>query len=395
VHPTDRLHALDAIRGFALILGIFFHGSVGYVENFPPALWPMREPPSATLGILFFVSHMFRMSLFFLLAGFFGRMMLERQGARGFLADRAKRILVPLVVGLPLILLSMGVFINLGAMLTGTDLASLMQQATGEVPQGATFSWLHLWFLFYLLIFYAIALLVRGSCSLADRSGRLVAGLDAIVRFCSSGIWGPVLIGLPLAAYFCTLDGWPSWTGLPAPLSLAPHPASLLGYGTAFSFGWLAHRQPDRLLALGQRWLGFLTFAVALTFACLLIGGTTPQFEQNLDGQPLMWYSAAYFVSIWAWIFGLIGLAVRFLSGASPVRRYLADSSYWLYLMHMPLIGFFAAWLNPLAWHWTLKYPVQIAATLAVLLVSYHYLVRSTFIGVLLNGRRHARTPRQ
>ena len=95
----DRLHALDALRAFALILGIFFHGAAGYIENFPVTLWPMREPPSTALAAFFFVSHMFRMSLFFLLAGFFGRMMLERRGTRAFVRDRAKRILLPLAVG--------------------------------------------------------------------------------------------------------------------------------------------------------------------------------------------------------------------------------------------------------------------------------------------------------
>ena len=86
----DRLHALDAVRGFALILGIFFHGAAGYVENFPEILWPMREPSSTTLGLVFFVSHMFRMSLFFLIAGFFGRMLIERRGTAGFVV-RLKR----------------------------------------------------------------------------------------------------------------------------------------------------------------------------------------------------------------------------------------------------------------------------------------------------------------
>lgn len=80
MNTGDRLHALDAVRGFALILGIFFHRAAGYTENFPEQLWPMREPPSTTLGVVFFVSHMFRMSLFFLIAGFVGRMLIERRG---------------------------------------------------------------------------------------------------------------------------------------------------------------------------------------------------------------------------------------------------------------------------------------------------------------------------
>ncbi|MBM3264485.1 MAG: ABC transporter ATP-binding protein [candidate division Zixibacteria bacterium] len=41
--------------------------------------------------------------------------------------------------------------------------------------------------------------------------------------------------------------------------------------------------------------------------------------------------------------------------------------------------------------HWTVKFPLIVAITLAVLLVSYHYLVRPTFAGEILNGRKYPR----
>ena len=44
--------------------------------------------------------------------------------------------------------------------------------------------------------------------------------------------------------------------------------------------------------------------------------------------------------------------------------------------------------------HWAIKFPLILAITLAVLLVSYHYLVRPTFIGALLNGRKYPRGKR-
>ena len=53
----------------------------------------------ARISVLLFASHIFRMTLFFFVAGFFARMMFQRKGARGFWLDRAKRILVPLVAG--------------------------------------------------------------------------------------------------------------------------------------------------------------------------------------------------------------------------------------------------------------------------------------------------------
>ena len=390
----DRLHALDGLRAFALTLGVFFHGAAGYVENFPSQLWPMREPSSTTLGLLFFVSHMFRMSLFFLIAGFFGRMLIERKGAAAFVRDRAKRILLPLVAGLPVVLMLMAGLSVLGFLLSGMSLAELqrLQPPPPETPaQASTFPWAHLWFLYYLLMFYAGALVVRAIGRVVDRAGRVPAVLDAVVRFCLGGVWGAAVIGLPLAAYFYALDGWPSWTGLPAPLTLAPHPPSVIAYGTAFAVGWLAHRQVDRLLALETRWPAFLALAVALTVVSLVLGGVTPRFDPYLEGRTLLWYCAAYLFGVWCWIFGLIGLAVRYLSGPSPVRRYVADASYWIYLMHLPVLALFAAWWNPLPWHWTIKYPLQVAATFAVLFGSYRYLVRSTFIGATLNGRRYPR----
>jgi peptidoglycan/LPS O-acetylase OafA/YrhL len=392
---AERLHALDAVRAYALILGIFFHGAAGYVEDFPEILWPMPEPPSATLGLVFFVSHMFRMSLFFLIAGFFGRMLIERRGTRGFLRDRARRILLPLAAGLPIILLLFAALGGLGFLLRGMSVAELLrlQERQLDTPvEGATFPWVHLWFLYYLILFYAGALLMRAIARRADRGSRVLTWFDAIVRFCLSSVWGAAVIGLPLAGYFYSLDGWPSWTGLLTPVALAPQLASVLSYGVPFAFGWLAHRQTGRLLALEQRWTSFVTAAVALTMLCLWIGGITPRWEAYLDDRSLIWYTAAYLVGAWCWIFGLIGLAVRYLSRESRVRRYVADSSYFLYLVHLPVLAFFAAWWNPLPWHWTIKYPLQITATLAVLFAAYHYLVRSTFIGATLNGRRYRRS---
>jgi hypothetical protein len=391
---NDRLHALDGLRGFALILGIFFHGAAGYVENFPQMLWPMREPSSTTPGVLFFVSHMFRMSLFFLIAGFFGRMSIERKGAAGFVRDRARRILLPLILGVPIILLLFAVLTGLGFLLGGMSVSELqrMQAEQLDAPSdGSTFPWMHLWFLYYLLLFYAGALVLRALTRVVDRAGRLPAALDGLVRLCLSGVWGAAIIGLPLATYFYLLDGWPSWTGLLTPLALLPQTSSVLAYGAPFAFGWFAHRQIDRLLALERRWRPFCGLAVTLTAASLALGGLTPRFEPYLDDRTLLWFTAAYMVGAWCWIFALIGLAIRFWSDASPLRRYLADSSYWMYLMHLPVLAFFAAWWNPLPWHWTIKYPLQIAATLGVLLLSYRYLVRSTFIGAMLNGRRYPR----
>ena len=68
--------------------------------------------------------------------------------------------------------------------------------------------------------------------------------------------------------------------------------------------------------------------------------------------------------------------------------RYLSDSAYWLYLAHLPLVMF----LQRLVRYWDLPAAVKFVGicfvTSAILLVSYEYLVRYTFIGATLNGRK-------
>jgi peptidoglycan/LPS O-acetylase OafA/YrhL len=389
---TDRLHALDAVRAFALLSGIALHATMPFLNGLKG--WATTETPSDTLAGVWYLIHMFRMPVFFLIAGFFARMMLERRGVRGFIKDRSRRIVLPLVLGLPAVLLLSGVAYVLAALATGMDLQALkataqQQGAQSGGPTGINLA--HLWFLYYLIIFYACALAVRATLGRIDRGGKVLDALDRVVRFLMRSIWGPLLLALPMIGWFYELQGWSSWTGLPAPFSIVPDPGALLAYGLIFGLGWLLNRQPALLLGLDRRWLLYGSLAVGLWIVCRTIAGSTPHWTPYLTGGALLCYTAAYMVGTWCWTFALVGAAVRFLAQPSPTRRYIADSSYWLYLMHIPALTFLDVLLHPLPWHWSVKYLVSIAGAVPVLLLSYQYLVRYTVIGATLNGRRHPR----
>ena len=66
--------------------------------------------------------------------------------------------------------------------------------------------------------------------------------------------------------------------------------------------------------------------------------------------------AACYALAIWTTTFAAIGLALRFLSGFSPVRRYLADASYWLYLIHLPILMALQVAVSQLDWPWPVKF---------------------------------------
>lgn len=94
--PSVRRHDLDALRSFAMLLGIALHAALAYVG----AGWVVSdERSSAGLGVLVPAIHGFRMPLFFLLSGFFSAMLWRRRGLGQLLSQRARRILLPLLLG--------------------------------------------------------------------------------------------------------------------------------------------------------------------------------------------------------------------------------------------------------------------------------------------------------
>jgi ABC-type multidrug transport system ATPase subunit/peptidoglycan/LPS O-acetylase OafA/YrhL len=377
----ERLHALDAVRAFALLSGIVLHATMSFFLPIPAH----DVSQSATLNVVFFLIHTWRMTTFFIVAGLFARLVIARRGTRGFIADRAKRILVPLTVGW--IILAP---LTIAALIWGvtrsadpTTVAAVSQPAV--VPAGA-FPLVHLWFLYYLCIFYVALLVVRGTFLKIDAAGHLSALLDRGMRAMLRGYAAPLLFAAPIFAVLGFDQRIAVLGGIPTPdSSLVPQMPALVGFGTAFVVGWLLHRQLDLLTELRRRWSGHLIVGLALSIACQSV----PGIKLATTATPL--YAACYLLSSWYWSFGIIGAALRFCDGESAVRRYLADASYWLYLAHLPLVFFLAAAFAKVPWHWAIKFPLILAITMTVLLASYHYLVRSTWIGEILNGRRYPR----
>jgi ABC-type multidrug transport system ATPase subunit/peptidoglycan/LPS O-acetylase OafA/YrhL len=391
----ERLHALDAVRAFVLLLGIVLHATMSFFLPIPA----QDVSQSATLGVVFFVIHTFRMTTFFVVAGLFARLLLERRGTRGFIADRSKRILGPMLVGWVVL-----APLTIGAVIWGIARSAdpAVREAMSAAAAGAgrsAFPLVHLWFLYYLCIFYVLVLAVRGLLTKLDRAGRVGRALDKVVRVLLQSYVAPIVLAAPVFAVLGFDQRILNLGGIPTPdQSLVPQLPALVGFGTAFALGWLVHRQIDVLAEWRKRWLGHLVVGIALSVVCLTVpgvkNGTTASWLFDSAEWSRSVYAACYLVSIWYWGFGIIGAALRFCSSESPVRRYLADSSYWLYLAHLPIVFFLQAALALVPWHWTIKFPLILAISLTVLLASYHYLVRPTWLGEFLNGRRYPRGTR-
>ena len=72
---NQRFHGLDALRGFAMLLGIVLHAALPYMGFGESMIWPSDNDDSRLIVIIFQFIHLWRMPVFFILSGFFASLL--------------------------------------------------------------------------------------------------------------------------------------------------------------------------------------------------------------------------------------------------------------------------------------------------------------------------------
>lgn len=381
----DRLHGLDALRGGALLLGVLLHASLSF---FPQQTWIVADD-SRSIGAagLFFAIHLFRMTAFFLIAGLFAHMMLARKGWWGFARDRASRITGPLLA------FWFPVMAGIVTALVWNAYANGMVVPGAPPPPPPTYDWsnfplTHLWFLYVLSLFCAAALLLRAPFAWLDQNGGWGRVVDRLTG-ALIGPWTPALLAAPLAAAMWLDPAWIAFFAVPTPdEGLVPDTAALVGFGAAFGLGFLLDRRRDLLDRIAAWSPLYLVAAVVSGVAAWRLAGgpnLTPMAEPT--GDKLLAAAVVAF-AVYSSALAAMGLCLRFLSGFSAVRRYLADASYWVYILHLPLVMLAQVWVQDWPGHWLIKLAGVTVGVFAVCLLSYELMIRHSFMGRWLNGRR-------
>jgi glucan biosynthesis protein C len=390
---------MDALRGTALVLGIALHAGLPYLPG-PGIGWAVHDRSTHWLfgaGIL--TVHSFRLEVFFLMAGFFARLLWIRRGARGFVLNRLVRVLVPFLAGWFVVFPWLAFAWIWGAMHgdpSAMHTALVQAIAATCVPLLSVihltflktgFPLTHLWFLYYLGLIYGLFLAGRTLLlQFATRNTASLSRADRLVRALVQTRWCVVIFGL---FTWLILMGMKTW-GVDTPdKTFVPHLPAVLLFGLMFSVGWLLHRQPALLEVLARRWRAHLVAGLLLAIPTLLLSS----YESHKDLahlREIRWlFLLSHALMMWSWVLALPGLFVRFCSGANRFWRYLSDSSYWLYIVHLPIVVILQVIVARQAWNCGLKFGLVCGASLLICLVTYHYLVRPTPIGLVLNGRRH------
>jgi peptidoglycan/LPS O-acetylase OafA/YrhL len=223
-----------------------------------------------------------------------------------------------------------------------------------------------LWFLYWLVAGFAIFMLLFGKLTALSNLWKLFEGPAGFALLIALTMIPQVFMGAESL-------GPDTSTGL------LPMPHMLLYYGIFFAYGAILFDGGSTVFARFEKgW--WLRIGLCLAAPAALI----------TFGKPVA-SGLAQSIYSWAMIFGCLGLFRKRLHAENHVIRYLSDSSYWLYLVHLPLIVVGQSWIS----RWNLpsgvKFPGLILVSMAILLLSYQILVRHTFIGRFLNGPRKPR----
>jgi glucans biosynthesis protein C len=310
-----RRPELDWLRVVAIaILHVFHVGMIfnrWYFHLKNPDPLPVIEEPMAFL-------HQVRMPLLMLVAGIATAIALERRSVGAFAVDRIKRLFVPLVFGM-LVIVPPQIYLE---RVTSQGYAGSYLDFYPSVfelrpfPEGNT-SWHHLWFVAYLFLYCLLALPLFAALA-TPRGARALAWLE---RAWARG--AIVLVALPLAAERIALRHHPETHGL------FDDPNTFAYYGMLFSIGHLMGRSTtlwDHLVAQRRRYLA----VTGVLLAVMLPPNQYPFPVEQIAGITTVWL---VLVTALAW--------TRWYFVHRPAPRWLDHAqrlSYPFYILHQTVI---------------------------------------------------------
>lgn len=383
-----RYYGLDALRGGMMMLGIVLHACMLYLAE-PPAryVFPTDHNTAYVFDVTLAFIHSFRMPTFFILAGFFTSLLIEKRGLRGTYTNRAKRILAPLAAGvvtiLPITALFMLTFM-LSARFGTHDFIpaigpvnELKQEliAQGFPIDKPTLG--HLWFLYYLCFFYLLIplcrFLARYSLKFEDRVKRWLVSPLLLVAFAvltAASLWS--FQGGVIFMEYSFLN---------------PHLPALLYFSLFFVVGYIFHHYPVFLPALARNVpslavLAVILFPLSLYASHLDVSAGGDSFALHLGAV------LAHGLCTWVLVYLFMGSALRFFDRDSPWIIYVSQSAYWVFLVHLPLVFLAGWWLVQFDFPAPLKFLLVCSFTATMAFLSFHYWVQKTWISDFLYGRR-------
>ena len=384
-----RYHSLDRLRAVMMLLGVCRHAAMSY-DPAPIEGWPFKDPETHLLvhWMIVFI-RVFQLPVFFAIAGFFAGYLVEVRGVRAFLWQRWSRIGVPLLAAWPVISAAMYFVLTVAPGFSSIPPTHSLADTMPTDPMAGRYVLMHLWFLYHLMI---LCIAASSAWILAQRISPSVRRRVLVLFERRAHREGMTVMVLVAAIILYQMRSWSiDYHG-----GLVP-PLRLLGlHGLFFAFGWFLFCRRGILESFKRSaWkcvaVGAICFFVYRHFVDT---GCSPDPKSTCTGTSEIHHLGAIIflsLSMWHLVYGLFGLFLRYLDQSSRRWRYIADASYWIYVVHLPFVMLLPLPLSTVPLPAIVKLALVVAGATGLALVTYRYCVRSTFIGKQLNGRRYPR----
>ena len=377
-----RNYSIDLLRSTMMFIGIVYHVLLGLLPD-SSTTWKLPTTDhSKVLFVLFNCSadfiHTFRMPLFFFLSGLMASGYFARHGTKAFIVNRVKRIGIPLVIFWCVLVMVPQYTSAVGnAIKHGDNFFAAMWNAfrSGSLLYVQLE---HLWFIYYLMLFVLMMPFVSRltNSAFSKYLQRINATNTCKIHKQALAIAALSIVPLTLL-YFGKFMECPKW------MSVNIQWTRFAFYFFYFVVGWffvVFKINLDVFKNSANRLLGAALIFTGIRFG--LMYSNDLRFSAHL-----VFYAA----SIWLYIFAFIGLFQKITVKRINVAKYISDSSYWVYLIHVPILEFLEKTFFP-----QMEYGAftgLLLATIFLSMFSYRYLVRPTWIGTMLSGKSYPLEP--
>lgn len=385
--PQERLHGLDHVRGLAAVAVVALHSCYAYAFHpLPGLVWPvpLDEPSSAADAAFWWIEGCV-MPLFFALSGYFLAQSLARQSPMTVLKGRTRRLLLPMAtVGFIVLTLDLHVWV-LGLIDTGrATISDYRRLKFAPEIQADLFGPAHLWYVEYLWLLCAcicgIAWLrsVIGQRETETLRLSVPSSTKRSVVLRSTGLAALAVLAALLLSFRPQIvlgfqHGW-----LPDASKLA-HAAIFIAAGML-----LWSRDGGILNSVRRLTPLYLVVAVAAFVLVLPHIHNTMQEGRAGAGSPTLGVLLALFA--FSATLAQLGAGLSWLNASRPALSRLAAASFWIYLVHHPLVGLLQVLVRPMPFAAAAKASIVFGATISVCLLSYAYIVERGAIARLLDG---------
>ncbi len=373
---VKRYYSIDNLRAAMIAVVMFGHALLPYVTV--PRRFKDPDTHIAFDAIAVFL-YSFAMPVFFVTAGFAAALLYERRGALGVARSRFQTIFLPLLAAyLVLSPLTRGAYVFATAVSTnGSIQAGINALQNGNwIRWGAAY---HLWFLVSLLVFTALAIGLRWVL-LRALGGRMT---HVPIRACLASRWRAptmaVIAAAAMAPAYALAESFASALTI-----------QLSGFAF-FVFGWLFYLHRDLLPTFSHG--AWRQIAIAFALLPVAVWSTRERLIAPDDADLLIGTLAGISNCMVAacMTVGLLGVFQRrYDRHPSVLGQYVSDASYWIYLIHLPLLIFVAGALSAFPWSALTKYLLTVSVVVPIVFASYHFFVHATRFGGLLKGNRNA-----